>query len=145
MSNSNVATQKQNSLTAGKSSENTSGKPIINVSNLSKVFNPQIKAVNNISFQVNEGEIFGFLGPNGAGKTTTISMLTTLVTPTLGTAKVAGYDITKNASNVRKSIGVVQQDNTTDKHMTGYENLIFTRTTPRCPGTFGSKTGYGAS
>src|SRR5208337_3500168 len=91
-----------------------------------KVFNPQIKAVDNISFQVQEGEIFGFLGPNGAGKTTTISMLTTLLRPTLGTAEVSGYDITKNASNVRKSIGVVQQDNTTDKHMTGYENLIFT-------------------
>jgi ABC-2 type transport system ATP-binding protein len=98
----------------------------INVSNLSKTFKPQIKAVDNMSFQVYEGEIFGFLGPNGAGKTTTISMLTTLLTPTSGTAQVAGHDITTAAPTVRKSIGVVQQDNTTDKHMTGYENLIFT-------------------
>src|SRR5208283_3389168 len=71
-------------------------------------------------------EIFGFLGPNGAGKTTTISMLTTLLRPSLGTAEVAWCDIKANASGVRKAIGVVQQDNTTDKHMTGYENLIFT-------------------
>ena len=107
-------------------SENTPSKPIIHVMNLTKTFNQEIVAVNNISFQVNEGEIFGFLGPNGAGKTTTISMLTTLLRPTSGTAEVAGYDITKNPSKVRRAIGVVQQDNTTDRHMTGLENLIFT-------------------
>jgi len=106
--------------------ENTAFKPIIRVMNLCKTFNQEIVAVNNVSFQVNEGEIFGFLGPNGAGKTTTISMLTTLLRPTSGTAEVAGYDITKNPSKVRKAIGVVQQDNTTDRHMTGLENLIFT-------------------
>jgi ABC-2 type transport system ATP-binding protein len=82
--------------------------------------------VDSISFQVCEGEIFGFLGPNGAGKTTTISMLTTLLRPTSGTAEIAGYNIIKNPAKVRKAIGVVQQDNTTDRHMTGQENLIFT-------------------
>jgi len=89
-------------------------------------FKLQIKAVDRISLQVYEGEIFGFLGPNGAGKTTTISMLTTLLKPTGGTAQIAGQDITKNASAVRSMIGVVQQDNTSDKHMTAYENLVFT-------------------
>ena len=103
-----------------------SKKPIIRVSNLCKTFNKEVVAVNKISFDVNEGEIFGFLGPNGAGKTTTISMLTTLLRPTSGTAEVAGYDILNNSSKVRRAIGVVQQDNTTDRHMTAYENLIFT-------------------
>jgi len=106
--------------------ENSVGEPVINVLNLSKTYKPQIKAVDNSSLQVYEGEIFGFLGPNGAGKTTTINMLTTLLAPSAGTAQVAGYDIITNASGVRQSIGVIQQDNTTDKHMTGYENLIFT-------------------
>ena len=101
-------------------------KPMIRVMNLRKTFKEGIIAVDDISFQVNEGEIFGFLGPNGAGKTTTISMLTTLQRPTSGTAEVAGYNITKNSSKVRKAIGVVQQDNTTDRHMTGIENLLFT-------------------
>ncbi len=126
MIDNNPITKKQAALTVDAPNENTSAKPIINVLNLSKIYPPQIKAVDNISFQVNEGEIFGFLGPNGAGKTTTISMLTTLLRPTSGTAEVAGYDITKNPSKVRRAIGVVQQDNTTDRHMTGQENLIFT-------------------
>ena len=123
MSTRNV--QKENPLVIGTYS-NKCRSIVINVLNLSKTFKPQIKAVENVSFQVYEGEIFGFLGPNGAGKTTTISMLTTLLVPTSGTAQVAGCDIITKATGVRKSIGVVQQDNTTDKHMTGYENLIFT-------------------
>ena len=100
--------------------------PIVDVVTLSKAYKPDFKAVDNISLQVYEGEIFGFLGPNGAGKTTTISILTTLLSPTSGSAKVAGYDIRKNSSEVRRMIGVVQQDNTTDKHLTAYENLILT-------------------
>lgn len=126
MIENNPATEKPTALTVGAPTENAYVKPIINVQNLSKLYPPRINAVDNISFQVYEGEIFGFLGPNGAGKTTTISMLTTLLRPTSGTAEVAGYDITKNSSKVRKAIGVVQQDNTTDRHMTGRENLIFT-------------------
>ena len=101
------------------------GNPLITLTNLSKTYRPQITAVDSISFEVYEGEIFGFLGPNGAGKSTTISMLTTLLTPTSGTAEVVGHDITKSGSKVRELIGVVQQDNATDKHMTGHENLIF--------------------
>ena len=101
------------------------GNPIVSLTKLSKTYRPQITAVDSISFEVYEGEIFGFLGPNGAGKSTTISMLTTLLTPTSGTAEVVGHDITKSGSKVRELIGVVQQDNATDKHMTGHENLIF--------------------
>jgi ABC-2 type transport system ATP-binding protein len=91
---------------------------------LTKKFNG-FTAVDNISFQVSEGEIFGFLGPNGAGKTTTINMLATLLKPTSGHAKVAGFDITKNKNEVRKSIGIVFQDPALDIHLTGYENLQF--------------------
>jgi ABC-2 type transport system ATP-binding protein len=123
---SNNLHEKQKHPTAEASEEKGKMEPIINVSNLSKTFKPDIKAVNGITFQVYAGEIFGFLGPNGAGKTTTISMLTTLLAPTAGSAQIAGFDITANASGVRRTIGVVQQDNTTDNHMTAYENLIFT-------------------
>ncbi len=67
------------------------------------------RAVDGISFQVNEGEVFGFLGPNGAGKTTTIKILTTLIKPTSGFVEVLGYDVLQQADEVRKRIGVVQQ------------------------------------
>ena len=81
-------------------------------------------AVDSISFEVYEGEIFGFLGPNGAGKSTTISMLTTLLTRTSGTAEVVGHDIAKSGSKV-VCVGVFRGQRHPDKHMTGYENLIF--------------------
>jgi len=71
------------------------------------------------------GELFGLLGPNGAGKTTTINMLSTLLAPTSGTAKVAGYDIINEKNQVRKSIGVVFQDPALDTKLTGRENLEF--------------------
>ncbi|KKL97948.1 hypothetical protein LCGC14_1829270, partial [marine sediment metagenome] len=67
------------------------------------------KAVDDISFNVEEGEIFGFLGPNGAGKTTTMMILTTLLKPTSGRAIVAGYDVVSQAKKVRENIGYVQQ------------------------------------
>ena len=98
--------------------------PIIKVENLVKRFG-SITAVNNISFNVEEGTIFGFLGPNGAGKTTTISILCTLLAPTSGNALVNGYDCTKESSSVRKSIGIVFQDTTLDKDLTAEENLLF--------------------
>ncbi|MGB9716397.1 MAG: ATP-binding cassette domain-containing protein [Thermodesulfovibrionales bacterium] len=97
---------------------------IIKVENLTKRFDG-ITAVNNISFGVEEGTIFGFLGPNGAGKTTTINILCTLLSPTSGKAFIAGYDCMKQPSDVRKSIGIVFQDTTLDKDLTAYENLIF--------------------
>ena len=81
-------------------------------------------AVNHISLEVKEGEIFGFLGPNGAGKTTTILMLVTLITPSGGSAQVAGYDIVRQPARVRESIGYVSQDIAVDEYLTGRENLM---------------------
>ncbi|MGQ9570488.1 MAG: ATP-binding cassette domain-containing protein [Thermodesulfovibrionales bacterium] len=97
---------------------------IIKVENLTKRFDG-ITAVNDISFVVEEGTIFGFLGPNGAGKTTTINILCTLLSPTSGRAFIAGYDCMKEPAEVRKSIGIVFQDTTLDKDLTAYENLVF--------------------
>ena len=71
-----------------------------------------------------EGEIFGFLGPNGAGKSTTINMLTTLMKPTSGDAIVAGYDIRRHATEVRRNVGVVPQEYTADEDLTGLENIL---------------------
>ncbi len=96
---------------------------IIKVENLIKRFG-NITAVNDISFDVEEGTIFGFLGPNGAGKTTTINILCTLLSPTSGRAFIAGYDCAKESAEVRKAIGIVFQDTTLDKDLTAYENLI---------------------
>ncbi len=81
-------------------------------------------AVDKVSFMVNEGEIFGFLGPNGSGKTTTINMLTTLINPTSGLAKVSGFDVVKESDMVRRSLGLVPQDLTVDEDLTGRENII---------------------
>ena len=97
---------------------------IIRTENLTKEFNG-LTAVDNVSFSVKEGEIFGFLGPNGAGKTTTIKMLTTLLNPTKGSAEVAGFNIINERNNVRKSVGVVFQDPALDWNLTGRENLDF--------------------
>jgi len=97
---------------------------IIKTNNLTKKFN-DFTAVDDISFSVSKGEIFGFLGPNGAGKTTTIKMLTTLLNPTDGTADIAGYDIIKKRDNVRKNIGIVFQEPALDTELTGRENLDF--------------------
>ena len=80
-------------------------------------------AVDKLNITVEKGEVFGLLGPNGAGKTTTISMLCTILQPTSGTAKVNGYDIVKQANQVRKSIGIVFQDPSVDDRLTGRENL----------------------
>ena len=98
--------------------------PIIKVQNLVKRFGA-LTAVHDVSFEVEEGTIFGFLGPNGAGKTTTINILCTLLLPTSGHASIAGYDCTREPSEVRKSIGIVFQDMTLDKDLTAYENLMF--------------------
>jgi ABC-2 type transport system ATP-binding protein len=90
---------------------------------LSKVYSSGLKAVDEISIKLEDGEIFGFLGPNGAGKSTTIMILTTLLKPTSGKAFVAGFDVTTQAKNVRQNIGYVQQDSTVDEYLTGRENL----------------------
>ena len=94
----------------------------IEVNSLTKKFG-NFKAVDNISFQVEEGEIFGFLGPNGAGKSTTMMILTTLLKPTSGNVFVGGYDVMLNAKKVREKIGYVQQEISVDEFLTGRENL----------------------
>jgi ABC-2 type transport system ATP-binding protein len=99
-----------------------SERSVIEVMNLTKKYGELI-AVNNVSFEVKEGEIFGLLGPNGAGKTTLISMLCTILRPTSGTAKVNGFDIVKEEDEVRKSIGIVFQDSSLDNRLTGMENI----------------------
>ena len=95
----------------------------IETKSLTKSFGDLV-AVNDISFSVEKGEIFGFLGPNGAGKSTTMMIFTTLLKPTSGQALVAGFDVTKNAKHVRENIGFVQQDTTVDEYLTGRENLL---------------------
>lgn len=95
------------------------------VNNLIRVFSSTITAVDDISFTVRRGELFGFLGPNGAGKSTTLAMLTTLLSPTRGTATVAGYDIRHNRDAVRRHIGIIFQEMTLDVKLTAFENLNF--------------------
>ncbi len=101
-------------------------KSVINVTNLIKKYRKSDKnAVDGISFSVSEGEFFAFLGPNGAGKTTTISILTTTLSKTSGDVTIAGYDIDKQASQVRRSIGVIFQNPSLDKNLTAEENIRF--------------------
>lgn len=94
----------------------------ITVSGITKKFG-DIAAVDDVSFDVDEGEFFGFLGPNGAGKTTLIRMLTTLLIPTSGKAEVSGFDVAKDPAEVRRHIGVVPQAMTSDLDLTGFENM----------------------
>lgn len=97
---------------------------IIEVKNLIKKFG-DFTAINDISFNVEKGEVFAFLGPNGAGKTTSIKMLTTLLRPTSGEMKINGYDPVKEQDNVRASLGIVFQDPSLDNELTAYENMQF--------------------
>ena len=97
---------------------------IIEVKDLVKVFDKTIRAVDGVTFDVEEGEIFGFLGPNGAGKSTTINVLVTLLKPTSGSALVMGQDVVKEADKVRRTIGLVPQDLTVDDDLTGRENML---------------------
>jgi ABC-2 type transport system ATP-binding protein len=96
---------------------------IVIVKDLVLVYSDGTKAVDKISFNVKENEFFGFLGPNGAGKSTTIKILTTLLRKTQGEVTVAGYDIDRNADDIRKIIGVQSQETTVDGDLTGRENL----------------------
>ena len=95
----------------------------IEINSLTKKFG-NVSAIDDISLQIKEGEIFGFLGPNGAGKSTTMMILTTLLKPTLGKALVGGFDVVSQAKQVRQIIGYVQQEICVDEYLTGRENLI---------------------
>jgi ABC-2 type transport system ATP-binding protein len=97
---------------------------VIEVQDLARSFG-RIQAVRGVTFTVEEGEVFGFLGPNGAGKTTTINMLCTLLRPGSGSARVNGYDVARQRSEVRRSIGLVFQQTTLDEYLTAEQNLRF--------------------
>ena len=103
------------------------GEQIIRLEHLSKVFgnNHTVTAVDDVSFDVRQGEIFGLLGPNGAGKSTLIRILTTLIAPTSGTAYVDRYEVTRDPESVRAIIGVCPQNSTLDLELTAYDNLDF--------------------
>jgi len=101
---------------------------IIRIDKIVKIFKSKVKtvtAVNDVSFKVYRGEIFGLLGPNGAGKSTLIRILTTLLTPTSGTAYLDTYEITRDSEKVRSIIGVCPQNSTLDVELTAYDNLDF--------------------
>lgn len=107
----------QSAMTLAKMSEN-----IITVKNLEYKYG-DFKAVDGVSFFVREGEIFSFLGPNGAGKSTVINILTTLLPVQKGSATIAGYDLATEPQEVRRSIGIVFQDETLDRDLTVWETL----------------------
>jgi ABC-2 type transport system ATP-binding protein len=100
----------------------TTGQAAIDVRELVRDY-PDVRAVDGLSFRVETGEVFGFLGPNGAGKTTTIRILATLVRPTSGSARVAGYDIVAEAAAIRREVGFAMQSVALDDLSTGRENL----------------------
>jgi ABC-2 type transport system ATP-binding protein len=96
--------------------------PDVEVENLTKCFG-DFCAVDHLSFSVGHGEVFGLLGPNGAGKSTLIRMMTTLVSPTSGTARINGFDVVRSPNDVRQSIGVIPQAMTSDLDLSAEENM----------------------
>ncbi|MCZ7569400.1 MAG: ATP-binding cassette domain-containing protein [Ardenticatenaceae bacterium] len=96
---------------------------IVETNRLTRRFG-ELTALDELTISVEGGEVFGLLGPNGAGKTTTIKILTTLLPPTSGRATVAGFDVVRQAGNVRRMIGYVPQVLSADGNLTGYENLL---------------------
>ena len=98
--------------------------PVISVAGLIKRYG-EVVAVNDISFQVSNGELFGFLGPNGAGKTTTINLLTGLARPDAGTINIAGIDCTDNPKAAQHLVGIVPDESNLYPELTGFENLTF--------------------
>ncbi len=100
-----------------------SGSSIISIRNLSKHYGPTVKALDNVSLEVQAGKVTAFLGPNGAGKTTLVRILTTLLAPTSGQATVAGFDVMRDAQDLRSVIGLAGQYAAVDDTLTGRENL----------------------
>lgn len=115
-------------------SQASSQDPIIKVEKLAKKFDG-VTAVDEISFSVQRGELFGFLGPNGAGKTTTINMLTGLARPDSGRIQIAGFDCEKNPKKAQRLIGVVPDESNLYPELTGFDNLCF------CAALYGLKKG----
>ena len=97
---------------------------IIEVKNVTKRFNDKL-VLDNVSYEVNKGEIFGFIGPNGAGKSTLINIMTSLLIPDSGTVKICGYDILEEPINAKECIGYVPQDISLIEDLTAYDNLEF--------------------
>src|SRR5271165_6831548 len=97
--------------------------PAIQTKDLTKRFGA-FTAVDKVNFEVRRGEVFGLLGPNGAGKTTVIKMLTTLLPPTSGDASLVGFDLRRQAAEIRRVIGYVPQMLSADGTLSGYENLL---------------------
>ena len=96
----------------------------VRLEKVSKIYN-QVPVVNDLSFEIKQGEIFGLLGPNGAGKSTTIRMLITLTRPSRGKVEVAGYDVLTSPEQVKRNIGIVLQQTSVDGELTVWENLEF--------------------
>jgi ABC-2 type transport system ATP-binding protein len=113
----------------------------VQAESLTKAYGDQL-AVDHISFDVGEGEVFGFLGPNGAGKTTTIKMLTTLASVSEGKCVVGGYDVTKEPDAVRITIGLVPQDAAVDNDLKGIENLLLSAKLYQVPNDVAKKRAY---
>ena len=97
---------------------------IVKVTNLKKLYG-EFPAVNEISFSIEQGEVFGFLGPNGAGKTSTIKMMIGLSRPTSGQIMIDGIDAIKDIKKVQKFIGIVPDENNLYAEMNGFDNLCF--------------------
>ena len=108
---------------AENANPNRPGPSAVETQGLTRAFG-SIRAVEDLNLSIPGGSIFGLLGPNGAGKTTTIRMLTTMLAPTSGTARVAGLDVTQEPKKVRRAIGYVSQMLSADGALTGYENLL---------------------
>ena len=96
---------------------------MIEVTGMAKYYG-KIRAVDNLSFRIERGSVFGLLGPNGAGKTTTIKMLTTLSKPDAGRCSIAGLDVVRHPVEVKRLMGVMPQENNLDRELTAYENLL---------------------
>jgi ABC-2 type transport system ATP-binding protein len=111
----------------------------IEVEGLERAFSGGVLAVDGVDLDVAEGEIYAFLGPNGAGKTTTVRMLTTLLRPTGGRARVAGYDVVEEAGEVRRAIGVALQEAALDPLMTGRELIRLQATLHGMPSREGGR------
>ena len=107
--------------------------PAIQTDSLTKSYGDK-RAIDDVTVSVEEGEIFGFLGPNGAGKSTTMMILTTLLRPTSGSARVAGHDVVSSPKEVRDSIGYIPQDPAVDEFLTGRDNLVLQARLSRIPG-----------